>query len=1151
MSSPISNIWQGVVINLKQLCDPIILAATDESARRALLAAAGLDPNRATDNTIIIPADQIGKIDNFTNQPAEAASLEQFFEVLEAVLQVINALEALVRAVIASTEGDDEVLVDELMHFYINLLTLSYFKQHAKPVYALFEILGAIEDHAINFGNLSGFFKGGFGYLKELYAPEPEPGDPRTRAEIEEAQAKGLSDGILFPVGLAIAIFLKPDILYGYDGVDRPTSPNADRVLERTLSMLFKGKTKDGDGNDVTGKLLLQTALIPPVHHGKSDKFGIIFRIKGSGGIKADLGKGIELEVEIGGPDIMFSFPSLNDLPTTSTADVKFKLIHTSKKDNKAIIGDPEGTHLLFGKTGAEGKFSPEKIDVKGYTKKGELVIKAKDGFINTFLPDDGLKIKFDLTIGYSTKKGFYIEGGVGLLITLAIHKQFGPLYIETITIGGKLKTPSDSDNSFLELEASAGFSLKLAAFTAVVERIGLSSDLGVAEEGSRGNLGPLDLGFGFKPPNGIGLSIDAEAVKGGGYLFFDPDNGFYAGAVELSVLDKIVISGIAIITTKRPDGSDGFSMLVIINVRFEPGIALGAGVFLTGLGGMIGINQSVNVEALRAGVKNNTVDHILFPENIIANISRIISDLRVIFPPREGQFLIGFFAKLTWGAPKLFDIEFGLIIEFSSPVRIAILGVFRAVVPKKEAPILSLQVNFLGIIDFDAKMISFDASLYNSSLLAFKLEGDMALRVKWGDNGGFLVSVGGFHPAYTPPANLNLPEMKRLSISLLSGNPRLTFSVYLAFGSNTVQFGALADFQFKVSKFGVYGYLGFDVLFEFRPFRFMAGIRAGVEVRIGSSTLFSISLSLELEGPTPWMARGTAKFRILFFSVKVRFSKTWGEDPAAIEPETMVAPLIEQAMQDESNWEVALPEKRKQLVSIRELTDNRDLLRLSTSGSLIVSQHLLPFQVEITRLGNQPIGDIKFMEVKSVSVEGSPVDMEAVKGDFAPATFKEMSHEDKLAAPSFIKEQNGIKLKDADKLRLQYVTHRRVDYEQRISDFDRRVSVDPDIRKGGLANDDMDLFCKMAGGGAIGRSSLSKRNKLLKQQLVGAKVDLTEESFHLVSTLDLKPLSNQEFSGGNLAQADDALRKVLRARPDLKGKVAIVPEYEMNTELV
>ena len=64
----------------------------------------------------------------------------------------------------------------------------------------------------------------------------------------------------------------------------------------------------------------------------------------------------------------------------------------------------------------------------------------------------------------------------------------------------------------------------------------------------------------------------------------------------------------------------------------------------------------------------------------------------------------------------------------------------------------MRLQVNFLGVIDFDAGTLSFDASLFESSLLSFPLSGDMAVRLKWPGDANFLLTVGGFHPLYQPP---------------------------------------------------------------------------------------------------------------------------------------------------------------------------------------------------------------------------------------------------------------------------------------------------------------------------------------------------------------------------------------------------------------
>ena len=201
--------------------------------------------------------------------------------------------------------------------------------------------------------------------------------------------------------------------------------------------------------------------------------------------------------------------------------------------------------------------------------------------------------------------------------------------------------------------------------------------------------------------------------------------------------------------------------------------------------------------------------------------------------------------AKISWGVPTLLSVEFGLAVEFANPVRIAILGVIKLVLPTEDESILRIQVNFLGVIDFEEGYLSFDASLFGSKILTFTLEGDMALRIFWGRQKEFLMSVGGFHPSFSPPSFLRVGNMTRLTLNILSGNPRLTLTTYFAITSNTVQFGAEIDFYFSVSKFKVIGYFGFDVLFQFSPFRFIASIRAGVEVKLGSTTLFGNKISI------------------------------------------------------------------------------------------------------------------------------------------------------------------------------------------------------------------------------------------------------------------------------------------------------------------
>jgi hypothetical protein len=176
-------------------------------------------------------------------------------------------------------------------------------------------------------------------------------------------------------------------------------------------------------------------------------------------------------------------------------------------------------------------------------------------------------------------------------------------------------------------------------------------------------------------------MSINASAITGGGYLLFDQEKEQYAGILYLAIKDKIAITAIGLLTTRLPDGRKGFSLLLIITAEFPP-IQLGYGFVLLGVGGLIGVNRTMLLDVLRAGIKNKTLDSILFPKNPIANAPKIISDLQAIFPPAEGHFVFGPMAKIAWGgAYPILTIELGILIELGleaglpASVRLALLG--------------------------------------------------------------------------------------------------------------------------------------------------------------------------------------------------------------------------------------------------------------------------------------------------------------------------------------------------------------------------------------------------------------------------------------------------------------------------------------------
>src|SRR5262249_5419452 len=155
-------------------------------------------------------------------------------------------------------------------------------------------------------------------------------------------------------------------------------------------------------------------------------------------------------------------------------------------------------------------------------------------------------------------------------------------------------------------------------------------------------------------------------------------------------------------------------------------------------------------------------------------------------------------------------EAEFGLLIELPSPVRLVLLGQVTGRFPTREAPVVQLKLDVLGWLDFGAKTLGLDGHLYDSRIAMFAVSGDLALRVAWGAQPLFVLSIGGFHPHFQAPPGL--PELRRITLALgaSNGNPRLTLEAYVALTSNSFQLGARAEVYADFAIVGLHGYLQF-----------------------------------------------------------------------------------------------------------------------------------------------------------------------------------------------------------------------------------------------------------------------------------------------------------------------------------------------------
>lgn len=628
--------------------------------------------------------------------------------------------------------------------------------------------------------------------------------------------------------------------------------------------------------------------------------------------------------------------------------------------------------------------------------------LRDADGFLQEGLSRKSIDAPFEFRIAWTSDKGIYIQGGGGLNVTFPLHLSRGPIELESLHLAANIK-----DEGF-DIEVSTSGSLRLGPVRATVDRLGLLVNVSFND----GNLGLFGLSPRFKPPTGIGLAINGPGVAGGGFLFFDAAKAEYGGILQLEVAERIAVKAIGLLTTRLPDGTKGYSLVILLTAEGFTPIPLGFGFTLTGIGGLLGINRTVRTETLRQGLKTGTLNSILFPRDPLRNAPQLVSDLRAVFPPVPRRHVLGPMIQLRWGTPTLLTLDLAVLLELPSPVRLIVLGRLQVLLPDQRHPLVQVRMDALGVLDFNEGTVALDATLYDSRILEFTLTGDMALRARWGTQPTFVLAIGGLHPRFPAPAGL--PALSRLALTLADGDSlQLRCQAYLALTSNTVQFGARVDLHAAGGNFSFDGMLGFDALVQLAPLAFRVDVAAALALRYRGHLLMGISFSGMLAGPTPWHVEGTATIKILFFKVSVHFERQFGAATAPPLPAAVdVLALVTEALRDRRNWSATLPRTEPAVVTLREATPAPETLRVHPLAELTVRERVVPLKRRITKLGTAPLrGGPTTVTVTATSRSATPqpVATTPVQEPFALAQFEDLRDDELLARPAFEAQEAGL----------------------------------------------------------------------------------------------------------------------------------------------
>ena len=634
------------------------------------------------------------------------------------------------------------------------------------------------------------------------------------------------------------------------------------------------------------------------------------------------------------------------------------------------------------------------------------LSLKELNGFFDKLLSGD---IKFSIDkffVGYSYQNGLDIGGSAS--VRIPINKTIDLKAAKISNMALEVGVP---DFRGLKLGISTNLALSLGCVNFSLSDLGFGLKTELLD--SRWRFKDFNLSPTLKLPDGMGISIDLEGVKGAGALSWNQDTGEIRGAFSLVIVELCSAGAWFVLNTKPQDGVK-FSFMGAVSAEFNPGIQVGMGFSITGIGGALGLFRRIDTDRMQRAVHDGTLSTVLFAKDVEKNLDTVLANISSYYPISKENFFFGAMAQIAW-AEKV-KVELGLFIQAPDPVVIMIAGGLHFNVADSLDKLLSINANFLGIIDL-SKGLSFDASLYDSYIVGIQFYGDIALRIYWaGETKGFLLSAGGFHPQYKPEAGFNVADMKRLGMKFDIEIVQLSMEEYFAVTSNTVQFGSDTRLKIGWEEFGLSGYMYYNVLFQFKPFAFMFDAGIGVAVKCGSWTLLSIALDLEVSGPSPWHIRGKASFWFLFIKIKCSFTAEWGKKQQVGEQERVcVISRYSDSFAKADNWTVLSTDVMDNLVAIAPYQG--DDLVMSSSDTLLFRQEEIPLNRDLERFG-ESVPSIFRLDLDTISVGTGETEKQLdtkgrmAKTSFAPSLFKNMTDQEKLNAVSYEQMDAGFRVK-------------------------------------------------------------------------------------------------------------------------------------------
>ncbi|HKD06725.1 MAG TPA: DUF6603 domain-containing protein [Bryobacteraceae bacterium] len=647
----------------------------------------------------------------------------------------------------------------------------------------------------------------------------------------------------------------------------------------------------------------------------------------------------------------------------------------------------------------------------------------------------NSLSMPIALNLSADPEQGFNIQGG-GVRTSVPVNVSLPGIDISAVD----LAIASTGDRVEFDFGITFTGGLPGIPLTMTVDGLGAGFPILAGTTG----LGLDPAGTHPVLPSGFGLDLDLPVVSGGGFLMTTGDGGF-GGVLDLSLLE-LSIDAFGLL--QLPENGKPLSFVAIISVEFPlPGIELGFGFSLNGVGGIVAVNRRLDVPSLQAAVVDGSAKRLLFPVDPASHGPAIIATLGKVFPAADGHVVVGPMLEVDWGG-RILSMIVAVVVDLPNPLQFVIIGRITLALPDPAVPLVLIQATFVGAFEISpVQSVSLLASLDGSSIVGMPLNGDIFFLLQGGDDAEFVLTAGGFHPKYKPPQGVPA-KLHRLQLDITPpGFPGLRSEAYFAVTTNSVQFGAKLELCDEIGGCGVDGWFSFDALFQWDPvFSFSIHASAGIAVQVFGETLMGVNMDLTLEGPSPWHVHGTGSVDLFLFSASFDFDVKWGDAPPPLGPAPDLAPVLAAALAKPGAWIGKAPTDEQPMVSL-----SPDAKKLESSGQSVhplgrvaVRERTVPFDIQISRFQQKPIPAQTWSIVSAELASAVPASLgAAIQDKFAPGQFLDLTQDEQLARPAFEQMNSGVTMTPADV----------INSDLRPVNTDFEVQLVPDIELGVLDN--------------------------------------------------------------------------------------------------